>query len=177
MWLKSNRMIRLSDICSSKSSILLIGLLLFFTSCDDKKVELSTDTVSSVTYEFYDSSVPPEYHRSYEIELFVEEGSVSVNVHSYGDILHNESFDYSNGQESTLFDLLNKIDPAFKIEEGNSCSGGTGEMLRIAMKDGTSHSMYIDHCDHDDFPKSCGDVKAVINHLKEMIPNLDEFLQ
>jgi hypothetical protein len=40
-----------------------------------------------VTLRFRDSSVPPEYHRSYV--LTVSEGQVHVVVDSYGDVLHD----------------------------------------------------------------------------------------
>lgn len=42
---------------------------------------------TTVTLRFRDSSVPPEYHRSYV--LTVSEGQVHVVVDSYGDVLHD----------------------------------------------------------------------------------------
>ncbi len=42
----------------------------------------------SVEYRFFDSSVPPPYHRSYT--LIVRPGEARVIVDSYGDVLHDE---------------------------------------------------------------------------------------
>ena len=54
----------------------------------DEAVELDPAS-ATVEYHYQDSSVPPEYHRSYT--LTVTQGEADLVVDSYGDVLHDET--------------------------------------------------------------------------------------
>lgn len=80
-----------------------------------------------VEYRYNDSSVPPEYHRSYTIT--VQEGEARMVVDSYGDELHDvtESVD-----DEVWSDLLARVG-ALEVGGGRAsdgCSGGTSREMQ-----------------------------------------------
>jgi hypothetical protein len=76
-------------------------------------------------YKFHDSSVPPEYHRSFTIIMSANE--ISKWVDSYGDTV---SYDVKKVNESDFTKLKDIVAKAglFKCPRNNNegCTGGTG---------------------------------------------------
>jgi hypothetical protein len=149
-------------------------LLPMFVACEDA-VTITEDDFASITYSFHDSSVPPVYHRSYDITVSPKD--VRVQVDSYGDILAEDQFEISASDLSSLIKTINDA----KLKSGNSgpnegCDGGTSESLSIKTKKGNVYSGSFDHCDGVKIPESLGDVKAVIDAMKNLVPNLGTML-
>ena len=114
---------------------LLIVLLLVPTAAaacggDDDDTEtgaLSDD--ATIEYHYGDSSVPPEYHRSYTLTVTMDE--VHAVVDSYGDVLHDvteplppEVWDELTSTAGDVLDL--PVD-----EDVEPCAGGTTRRLMI----------------------------------------------
>jgi len=97
-------------------------VLLVAASCggdDDRRPDAATLTV---TYRYQDASVPPEYHRSYDV--IVGDGEARVVVDSYGDVLHDvtELVDVCDDDEATaraerIADAIEPITDLFDMDE------------------------------------------------------------
>lgn len=169
MAFKSNNRSSIRNLCCA---IVLVSLF----ACDEQ-MEFTEENTTSVIYEFYDSSVPPEYHRSYDIQLYVESATVKITVDSYGDVLHYNSYEYTVGQSEELFEKLNRIDTGCKIRDPEPCSGGTGERLKVITTE-EEFDFYLDHCgDNGEYPSACGEMRELIDFLKSLIPDLAKILQ
>jgi hypothetical protein len=81
-----------------------------------------------VEYRFTDSSVPPEYHRSYT--LTVTDGEARIVVDSYGDVLHDETEDVDAATWTELLDHVERVD-GLGDEPDDDCDGGTSHELRV----------------------------------------------
>ena len=82
---------------------------------------------ATIDYRFGDSSVPPEYHRSYTIT--VQDGEARMVVDSYGDVLHDVT---ETVDDATWADLLDRVAALEVRDPGRSseCDGGTSRELR-----------------------------------------------
>lgn len=87
-----------------------------------------------VEYRFFDSSVPPPYHRSYT--LLVRPAEARVIVDSYGDILHDEriAIDTADWERCSLAAaaLAGLADGVFD----DGFTGGTADRLIVRDHDG-----------------------------------------
>jgi hypothetical protein len=81
-----------------------------------------------VEYRFTDSSVPPEYHRSYT--LTVADGEARIVVDSYGDVLHDET---EAVDDATWTELLDNVQELDSLGDGadDQCDGGTSHELVV----------------------------------------------
>jgi hypothetical protein len=84
---------------------------------------------ATIVYRYGDSSVPPEYHRSYTLEI--DRTEVAVEVDSYGEILHS----FSEPLPAEVWQELVEGSPdVLGIEiadDDEGCAGGTSRALRI----------------------------------------------
>lgn len=84
--------------------------------------------IDEIRYNYYDSSVPPQFHRSYCIIVTNEKASIIVD--SYGNIIADKQFACTVDQFNALIDLLDKCKiKNVKNKKENSCTGGTGEAI------------------------------------------------
>jgi len=100
---------------------------------DDGTVETTgtqaLDRSSTVIgYHFGDSSVPPEYHRSYT--LTVRKGEARLVVDSYGDVLHDVSQPIGERLWTGLLDEVAELESS-TLEEESGCTGGTSRSLEV----------------------------------------------
>lgn len=122
------------------------------------------------SYRFTDSSVPPKYHRSYEI--IVENGTVLFTVDSYGDILYNETLNIQNNQ---LNDFVTKL-KACKLtniseKKDNGCSGGTGVSFSIQSSVMKQVDGYQYYCANQTYGDLGGNVDDAVRLFKSLIPD------
>ena len=84
--------------------------------------------LTQIDYRFTDSSVPPEYHRSYELSARAD--GVTIVVDSYGDVLHEGtgSIDDATWQAVLRSVATLEIDSA---GEPDGCVGGTSRELHV----------------------------------------------
>ncbi len=136
------------------STLLLAFALTGLTACDDgggggggEKQEYADPATTTVKVAFRDSSVPPEYHRSWQLTL--DQESIRLVVDSYGDVLSDETLPMPALEwERFTADL-----PAAVAELGEpapgqeGCSGGTG--LGFEIDGSLSRTLDLDNCAND----------------------------
>jgi hypothetical protein len=99
------------------------------TATDELPSALDPAT-TEVVLAFTDSSVAPEYHRSYT--LTVNAQGVHVVVDSYGDVLHDVTEDVPDDQWSAFVaDLPERLAALPDPEPDDGCAGGTGTALTV----------------------------------------------
>jgi len=131
---------------------------------------------SEITYRFGDSSLPPQYHRSYTIT--VTEEKIGVVVDSYGDILAEESFDLAAGKMGELLKLVTElqIENTIDTSTNQGCTGGTSRSIRVVEKgiEKVNGQIYI--CDgiHGTLK---GNVDAFGKALRYLIPNFHKLIK
>lgn len=101
---------------------------------------------TQVEAHFRDSSVPPEYHRSWTLTLDREQ--VHLVVDSYGDTIAEETVAMPAGPWAEfveeLPDALQDLDEPESVERG--CTGGTGMTLDATEAGSDDAHLDIDNC-------------------------------
>jgi len=155
--------------CSFFKTILLsISLLLFGCASKASIPKDKLPNASKIVYHFKDRSVPPEYHRSYTIE--VTKDSSSCVVDSYGDIV-------SSKKNIELPAFLNSLKVALATNEfercdkfsNDGCTGGTGEALSIINNDEEIFNENVYHCGGSNYGKLCGSLLDAVNKILEHV--------
>jgi hypothetical protein len=93
-------------------------------------IELSDE--AQITYHYGDSSVPPEFHRSYTLTIGATE--VHAVVDSYGDVLGDVTVDLpAEVWDGLVADAgsVAALDADERDGEGEGCAGGTSRDLEI----------------------------------------------
>lgn len=129
-----------------------------------------TGDVTSVTYRFIDSSVPPQFHRS--IELVVDADTIEVTVDSYGDVLHTDSVPTPPEVWTTLVDDAGAIADLADGELPEQCDGGTGRTVRIEGDAEVEFSAGA--CRDPDDEELVARIDEWIEPVADEVPNLDE---
>jgi hypothetical protein len=145
-----------------------ILMLFALSSCQTPAVEFSR--ITKIEYRFDDSSVPPQYHRSYSIT--VTEQELRIVVDSYGDILADKKYHIDTARFTALLLDLEKLGiktGAVRVSQG--CDGGTGEELKCWAGQTSVLSGYVGHCGGQDTGNLYGDVPAFAKSLKALIPD------
>ncbi len=141
-----------------------------------EKVDVKVDVIQEITYSFGDSSVPPEYHRSYNITITTD--MLRIVVDSYGDILADEEYEITNEQ-------FNNVEYSLESNEiGNCpsggydyCTGGTSEGISYSDGENEIFSGTVYHCGGKDTGDLCGDITSFAYDVKDLVPELEELLQ
>lgn len=155
--------------------ILIIACSLFLTSTLAKSKK-AMNSVTKIIYYYTDSSVPPQYHRSYTITI--SENKIRIIVDSYGDILNDKEFDINASQFENIKKsiLKNKIRKGKKVES-KGCTGGTGDKIEYYEHENLLFSASVYHCGNKDYGDLKGDIKNVAQEIKSLIPNFSELLK
>jgi len=126
---------------------------------------------TGIVYEFGDSSVPPQYHRSFVIS--VADGNASVVVDSYGEILAEGSYQITRKQFKRVLKALTAADMS-TIQEGESpdCTGGTTETVSVYINAERVLHGWVYHCGGESFGTLLGDVNIVARSVCDLIPDL-----
>ena len=144
-------------------------------SCEDVLV-LDATAVNTIVYQFTDSSVPPKYLRSYNIE--VTTNSIHFKVDSYGDLLAEESIELAPNVFNDLIQIINAdqlVSSKTKAQPG--CTGGKTERLMITSSNELVYAGEFDHCGGLEIPEKAGDVEKVVQTIKGLIPNFYDYLK
>jgi hypothetical protein len=111
-------------------------------------VSVSSDDWEETTrieYRYGDSSVAPDYHRSYVVTI--TDSSKMIAIDSYGDVLLTKQ--YSNtpsGFQAFKEELSKKGIKKHKEKDSGGCSGGTSESIRLYKGDAMFFDAYVYHC-------------------------------
>lgn len=156
-----------------KKIVFLLLLTFFVASCSS--AEPIPDSADSIVYRYDDSSVPPEFHRSYTITITPSEATVVVDV--YGDILAEESV----GISAETFQAIKTSFETNEISSGRqsdepACTGGTGEGIAYSSAGENLFSGYVYHCGSSDSGNLYGDTASFASDVKALIPNLQDLL-
>lgn len=143
----------------------LLGMLNVAGSGTDKG--FTQQNIDEIKYSYYDSSVPPQYHRSYTIT--VTASSLAIIVDSYGDIISDKKYDCSPEQFNNLLKLLDagKVKNV-KLKKENGCTGGTGEGINCYRAGETVFSGKAFYCGG----KTSGDLGGKLDDFKTAIIGL-----
>lgn len=125
------------------------------------------EQITKVEYRYEDSSVPPDYHRSYTI--VVTDSSKSIIIDSYGTVLLTQQYANSPKSFKTFIEHLSYVGISkHKEKEDNGCCGGTTEYIRLYKGDDKLFDAYVYHCSGDFGDLSMPDGTA--DWFKEQIP-------
>ena len=100
---------------------------------DDGITDAMWDKVAEIQYSFGDSSVPPEYHRSYYITVTKTEANISIT--SYGTSLFNETYPVTSAQWNQMIDNLKKLNIRHWEVCAEPCDGGQSEYFALHSDD------------------------------------------
>lgn len=142
-------------------TFIMIGLTVFL---EPKKEKIDFDRLE---YCFHDSSVPPEYHRSYTISISNEK--VTKVVDSYGEIISTEE----KKSNQKKFNEIKKLFFSSKIKncskkEKKVCTGGTGKSIFCYQEGEKVFSGTLYSCGGDEYGSLCGNmekIKAALHRL------------
>lgn len=114
---------------------------------------------ATVIYQFHDSSVAPEYHRSYTITVW--DSSARLEIDSYGDVLLDETIDIDADVWQRTLDAASAFHGTESIPN-DGCAGGTADELTVL--DGDKQEVvqvFIDGCAEGEVPYLEGAVGEV----------------
>lgn len=136
----------------------------------------SMQIVDQIIYEFQDSSVPPQYHRSYQLAFTPEK--VVVSIDSYGDILLEKELDFTQDQFNKLLDKLAEYEIKNKEKnEDQGCTGGTGEGIKLYKGVEEIFNGYVYHCGGQDYGNLNGFYELFFSDVKSSVPDLSELVK
>ncbi|MDA3021415.1 MAG: hypothetical protein O2943_01885 [Actinomycetota bacterium] len=99
---------------------------------------------ATVQYKFNDSSVPPAYHRSFELTVTARQARLVVD--SYGDILADEVRDEVSDAWAKLDQSYAQLAAVTVVEPAGGCVGGTSRSLEITQGEEVIKEIFIDDC-------------------------------
>lgn len=152
-----------------------------FDNCDignrsvSKQVELKNQ-IQKIVYQFIDSSVPPEYHRSYTIT--VNPQKLKIVVDSYGEILAEREYEITKGQFEYILESFfkNQIENE-NLSDEDGCTGGTTEKLSLLNDEKEIFNGIVYHCGGKDFGNMKGNIKNFTENLVRLIPDFKILLK
>lgn len=134
---------------------------------------VDTHRITSIVYEYTDSSVPPRYHRSYVIT--VDRDSARIVVDSYGEVLAEATHPTGTETFEEVCGALEKAGLSVGSErENDGCTGGTTETVTVLGGDGTILAGWVYHCGGKDYGTLMGEVDVLAHAVRALIPDLPE---
>lgn len=135
---------------------------------DDETLTLGDD--AQITYHFGDSSVPPEYHRSYT--LTIDRTEVHTVIDSYGDVLG----DVTTPLPEEVWDqLVAHVDEVSDLDPGGDdegCAGGTSRSLQVSDSGDTVVDVSFGVCGGDNGGAATA-VDTFVQPVIDVIPDWD----
>ena len=130
----------------------------------------------SFIYDFTDSSVPPEYHRSFSIKVMP--GRVYLKVHSYGDLLLSDTTSLSDEAYAAFSKSISDLNiRSTKEKDNDGCTGGTTDELDLYS--GTSQQVkgHLYNCGGKIYGTLEGDVEAAKKLFLNAVPDIDKKIE
>ena len=136
----------------------------------------AVETVTEITYSYQDSSLPPEYHRSYTITVTAD--TAKVVIENYSEILVNEEYAVTEKQFAGVKESLvtNNI-RACELGDNIPCPGGSSENVTYSDAEEELFSGTVYNCGGEDSGDMCGDVASFAEAVKSLVPNFEELLE
>ena len=102
---------------------------------------------ATIAYDFQDSSVPPQYHRSYVLTVTATESQIVVD--SYGDVLADETVPTAPEVWQQLSDGFAELAGLSLSPRAEECTGGTSFDLDVTQPTETLLQVRADLCGGD----------------------------
>lgn len=135
----------------------------------------NAEDITSVKYWYMGSSTPPRFHRSYVIVLTPT--SVKMTVDSYGKVLAEKEDAITGVQFKKLVEVIQKNHLAKSDEtDSKGCAGGTQEGITLLKEQQEIFSANVYHCGGKDFGDLKGDLEAVLQEMRKLIPEFEQLL-
>ena len=134
-------------------------------------------TADTVIYHFGDSSVPPQYHRSYTITVTRNEAKLVVD--SYGNVLSTATVALTGAQFRSILRTLTqaRVRKTKKSRDNDGCTGGTSENIKVLRGSRSLLDAGVYHCGRKDYGDLAGDTTAVKNAMRAFFPEIAERLK
>lgn len=123
-----------------------------------------------VSYAFLDSSVPPPYHRSFELTVRADDSRIVVD--SYGDVLAQERVATDPTVWSTLGATIEEVTSLSAQTPAEGCTGGTVTSLTVVQEGEVLVDLVLDQC-ADVNAEAAEAVNAWIAPAREQFPPMD----
>ncbi|MGH9214448.1 MAG: hypothetical protein ACRD2C_27835 [Acidimicrobiales bacterium] len=156
----------------------LLGLAVALGACGDddsadaRRSELSRDAV--IEYRYGDSSVPPEFHRTYTLTIQPDE--VHVVVDSYGDVLQDTT---EPVPAEVWDDLAGNVDDLEQLDVDagdDGCDGGTSRSIRVSDQGHTVVDTEFGVCG-DANDEAADQVDSFVQPVVDSIPDWDRLIE
>ena len=126
---------------------------------------------AAVKYHFQDSSVPPQYHRSYTIDF--DRSQVHIVVDSYGDVLADRTAPMTETAWNTVSNNFASIRNVKVREPDEGCVGGTGFALTVNDAGATVFALQASVCGGAN-SDAARRVRDWVQPVRTLLPSLDE---
>lgn len=140
--------------------------------CSDSDGDVSVSDDAVITYHFGDSSVPPEYHRSYT--LTITKDQVHAVVDSYGDVVGETT----EALPPRVWDqLVDGVDDVTSIDADaidSGCTGGTSRDLTIKDAGAEVVAVDLEVCNGNDTQSD--QLDAYVEPVIGAIPDWEEIV-
>ena len=151
--------------------------LLFWNTDSEQNLEINNEYIfDTFVYNYQDSSVPPEYHRSYTIEI--SKDSLNLVVDSYGDIINEFKKEISSNEWNWLIEtyIESRIKNIKKTVD-DWCTGWHWEKIEFFLKSKKIFSWYNYYCAWETFGNIKWDIEKIKKYLIWLVPNFSDNLK
>lgn len=102
------------------------------------------EETTRIEYRFGDSSVAPDYHRSYVISI--TDSTKTITIDSYGHVLLTKQYPNTPSDFQAFREELSKKGIKKHKKKDSACSGGTSETIRLYKGEEKVFDAYVYHC-------------------------------
>lgn len=149
-------------------TLLLFAILLLGCKSPELTSSSDTTTIDQLIYKFHDSSVPPQYHRSYVITITSE--TIKKRVHSYGETISEDEHECTPEEFNAVLAAFKKAKiKNCKLPEDRGCSGGTGVSVITSKAGEAVFQGYRSDCGGSNSGTMCGDTGEVLQALNKIL--------
>lgn len=141
-----------------------IILLLTLNACQQKV----PDNFDAIVLNFEDSSVAPEYHRSYRI--VIRENKVKCSINSYSTVLVDTMFNYRKEQFENLQKQITTVDDFGEFDKCTDCSGASHTQFKLLAGKKQAFSLNWTSAEKSK------QFDAVLEQIKLSVPNFSQLL-
>ena len=139
------------------------------------KSSIDWNEVTRIEYRYGDSSVAPDYHRSYTIAI--TDSSKSIVIDSYGKVVLTKKYPNTPAEfEAFRAELSQKGIKKHKMKKQDPCDGGTSETIRLYNKDVNVFNAFVSHCSGESgtLTLPAGTARFIMNQIPEDVDQLIE---
>jgi len=154
--------------------ILLFAVLLWSYAVTNNNINTK---ITKIVYHFKDSSVPPQYHRSYTIT--VTRDQIHIIVDSYGDIISDSTFDMPENEMNNLIKFIGiyQIRKQDYKDENKSCTGGTSKSITVFSGKNILLEGVVYKCGGSVHGSLSGGIDAFTKMIEDLVPDFTKLLQ